>query len=245
MPARSKKSATVSVASTTDSVAHAHEARTQEGSVPMKKSSKKPVAVADTAAKSVAVADTVLAPTPSAAEPLPSGVAPTPPSTYVQVKLTRAGRRPLRAQVNLALKVATEIRGSTDYVQQFGSAAPNPGTVADALTLARGWSDKLQNATAWYEYVRQQENLAWTQATAILAPLRVPFEFRLARDASLAEEYPSTEAFFGAASANATKAAATRKSKKKEKEAAAAALAASAPTVTPTPAPAVSAKVLN
>ena len=242
MSAQSKKSVSVSdaVATSTTASTHAHQTPAHEGSVPMKKSSKKSPAVSDTvqaeptgtAKKSPAVSDTVQAQPTGIAEPVPVSIAPTPPSTYVPSVLQR-GMRPQQSQINLALKVATELRGSANYTQQFGDTAPNPVGLADALTLARGWSDKLQNAKAWYEYVRQQENVAWKQAFTLSAPLRVPFEFRLARDASVAEEYPSLEAFLGTAKAAAKKGVATRKKKAEKKMGTAA--AATPPTQSATP----------
>jgi hypothetical protein len=53
-------------------------------------------------------------------------------------------------------------------------------------------------------------------------PLRVPFEFRLQRDATTAEgEFPSLKAFFGAAKERAQRGAATKKKNKaKAKESA-------------------------
>jgi hypothetical protein len=186
--------------------------------------------------KSTSVAHTVLAQAAGVTEPVPTEVAPSPPETFVASTQAR-GNRPQRTQINLALKVAAELRGSANYTQQFGDAAPNPVSVADALTLARGWSDKLQNAKAWYDYVRQEENIAWKQAFTISNPLRVPFEFRLARDASLADEYPSTDAFFGTAKVAAKKAIVTKKKKKEKAEKLAAATSS-------TPATAAS-KLLN
>lgn len=260
MSAHPKKSVPDShtVATATDSSTNVH-----QGAVVMKKPSKKSVATSTASSTQVhaegsvvmkepstnAIASTTnaaAAQPPGVVEPIPTALAPTPPSSYVPVAVPR-GSRPQRSQINLALKVATEVRASSDYLQQFGNSAPNPVSVADALTLASGWSDSLQNATAWYEYVKQQEYLAWKQALAIVSPLRVPFEFRLVRDASVVEDYPSLNAFFAVARAAARKAVAT---KKKDKENAAKA-ASAAPTSTPlaeptsTPPAAPVSKLLN
>ncbi len=170
--------------------------------------------------KSASVAHVVLAHAAGAIEAVPTEVAPSPPETFVASKLGR-GNRPQRSQIDLALKVATEVRESPHYVQQFGAAAPNPVSVADALTLARGWSDKLQNAAAWYEYVKQQEHAAWKQAFTVSAPLRVPLEISLARDASVADSFPSLAAFFASGKERAQKGVATRKKNKAAKAAAA------------------------
>jgi hypothetical protein len=123
-------------------------------------------------------------------------------------------------QINAAPKAAAELRSSTKYTERFGTAAPNPVSVADALTTAKGWSDKLQNAKAWYLYVQAQERLAWKHAATTTDPLRQSFELGVSRDASIAEELPNLAVFFGAAKARAQKAATTRKKNAAEKAAA-------------------------
>jgi hypothetical protein len=151
-------------------------------------------------------------------EPVPTAAAPPPPENYAVLPVER-GNRPQRIQVSLALKVATELQSRSDYAELFGNAAPNPVSVADALTLAKGWSDKLQNATAWYQYVKQEEHAAWKQALTLTNLLRVPFEFRLARDASIGDLLPSLAAFLGAATARAVRGVITRKKNKAAKQA--------------------------
>lgn len=143
-------------------------------------------------------------------DPVPTTASPTPPTGYVPTKLGK-GLRPQRAQIAIATKVASELRSSTTYAQQFGSSAPDAAAVADALDHASAWSGTLQNATAWYQYVKQQENLAWKHALGSTEALRVPFEFHLSRDATVGEALPSTAKFFGASKEAAKKGAATRK----------------------------------
>jgi hypothetical protein len=179
------------------------------------------------AKKTASVSHIILAQASGVTDPLPTADPPSPPKGFVPSKLGR-GNRPQHAQIELAPRAATELRTSTTYAAQFGSAAPDPNSVADALTLARSWSDKLKGAGDWHDYVRHQEHLAWKHAMALSAPLRAPFEYRQERDTTLSKNWPSLEAFFGAAKERALKGLATKK-KNKEAAAQAAQTAAKAP----------------
>ncbi len=202
------------------------------------------------AKKTVSVSHTVLGQVAAATmvDPVPTATAPSPPAGYVSTKIGR-GNRPQRAQVAVASKMATELQAYGSYAQEFGSAAPDPSTLADALVTAANWSGALQNATAWYQYVKQQEYLAWKHALGLTDSLRVPFEFQMSRDASVGETLPSTAKFFAARIEAGAKAAATRKKAAAEKAAAnakAVAAGGAAPVVTAVPAAAAgSMKVLN
>ncbi len=185
----------------------------------------------------------------SVTDPVPTKRAPSPPKGNVPVTLGR-GNRPRRAQVALAPKMAAELRASGDYAAQFGAGAPDASSVADSLETASAWSDSLQNATAWYQYTKQQEHLAWKHALGLTDTLRVPYEFRLSRDATVGESLPSTAKFFGAPKDSAMKAAATRKKNAAAEKPAGAKATASAPAdspplAPPPAAPAATAKLLN
>jgi len=143
-------------------------------------------------------------------DPVPTTLAPSPPEGFIAAKIGR-GNSILRSQVAIAPKAAAEVQKSTTYLQQFGSAAPDKASVADALTTASAWSGVVQNAAAWYSYVRQQESAAWKHATSLTDPLRIPFEFRQARDASVAKEFPSLASFYAGPKVRAQKAVATKK----------------------------------
>jgi hypothetical protein len=156
------------------------------------------------------VTHTVLAAAAGVTDPLPTVDPPSPPAGYVPPSKVGRSPRPQRAQLQLAPRVATELHNATSYVQQFGDAAPDPGGLASSLTLARAWSDKLQLASAWYKYVQQQEHLAWKHAMGLMGELKVPFDFRAARDPSVATEFPSTAAFLAESSDRSKRAAATR-----------------------------------
>jgi hypothetical protein len=200
--------------------------------------------------KTASVSHVTLAQASGITDPIPTESAPSPPAGYVVTK-TGKGGRPKRTQVAIATKAAGELRGLGDYTEQFGTAAPDQVSVADALTQAAAWSEKLQNATAWYKYVKQEEALAWKHAQGLTDPLRVPFEFRLTRDATVEEKLPSVAKFFAAPKDAAKKGAATKKRNAAEKAASAkkATEAASsntnAPSAVTDPVKAAAVKLLN
>ena len=203
------------------------------------------------AKKTATVSHVILAETAGVTDPLPTVDPPTPPSGTVSVKLGRA-YRPLKSQINLAPKAANELRSNTGYALTFGSSAPDAGNVADALTTASEWSGKLQLASAWYGYVKQQEALAWKHALGVTEPLRVPFEYQSERDPSVAKTFPSLTAYFAAPKERAAKGLATKKRNKLAARAAAtaqpatAATAAAPATTSPTDAvKAAAVKLLN
>jgi hypothetical protein len=174
-------------------------------------------------------------------DPVPTEKAPSPPAGYVPTKLGKK-YRPQRTQVAIAPKVASELRASTGYAELFGSGAPPAASVADALETATAWSGTLQNATAWYQYVKQQEDLSWQHALGLTDPLRATFDFKLSRDATLAETLPNTASFFGAAKESAKKGVATRKKNEAVKKAATAQPTSPTP---PSPPATTAAKLLN
>ncbi len=63
--------------------------------------------------------------------------------------------------------------------------------------------------------------MAWKHAFGLTDPLRVPFEFRLTRDATIGQELPTVAKFFAASKEAAQKAVATKKRKASEAAAAA------------------------
>jgi hypothetical protein len=191
----------------------------------MKTIAKKTAAVSHSLLAHVAAAGTA-----SVTDPLPTEKAPSPPATYVPTKLGR-GFRPQHTQVAIAPKMASELRASTSYAEQFGAGAPPAATVASALETASSWSGVLQNATAWYQYVKQQEALSWKQALGLTDALRVPFDFSLSRGAAIGEALPSSAKFFAATKETAKKSAATRKSAKKKEAKSASPAGGTAPAV--------------
>ena len=156
---------------------------------------------------------TLVAQASGLARALPDADAPSPPSAFDPAAMRSLGRKlqPRHAQVELAPTVASELRrNGAAYAQQFGDAVPPAEEVADALTLAHGWSAKVRNAERWLLYARYEEQLAWQHAFSLTDVVRVAFRARRARIPTVADHYPALATFFdllkqAAARANATK----------------------------------------
>ena len=160
-------------------------------------------------------------------DPVPTDKAPTPPE-YTPVKLGRGGRVK-SGQETLATKVAAEVKSYSNYKEVFGATAPDPATIATALATAQAWSMSLANASAWFDYVRQETVLAWRHALGLTDSLEGPFELAVARDATISEALPSTTKFFAVPKEIAKKGVATKKRNQSKKTSGA---AAAAPAVT-------------
>jgi hypothetical protein len=152
------------------------------------------------------------------ADPLPKHEAPKAPDGFVPGPLGALLRngRPAPVQVALAPKMAGEIRSSVSWIALLGASAPSHTAVADALSVAAGWSHQLALAQAWFEYVRRQEAVAWKHATGVLDSVRQPFRLVSDHDPKVAAAFPATTQYFGFARAKAQRAANARKNKKKE-----------------------------
>jgi hypothetical protein len=211
---------------------------------------KKTIAKKTASVSHVVLAQAAQAQPAGVTDPVPTAVAPSPPQGYVATRLGRGALSVMRSQVALAAKAAGEITSCTTYAS-LGAAAPDQASVASALTTAAAWSGVAQNASNWYAYVKQQEAAAWKHATGLTDTLQVPFEYQLARDATLEKQFPSLTSYYAAPKARATKAVATKKKKAAEKKAGtstaapAAAPSPSAASAVAAPAPAVEAKALN
>jgi hypothetical protein len=154
-------------------------------------------------------------------DPVPTEKAPTPPE-YTPVKFGR-GSYVKSAQETLATKMASELKAYPDYKEVFGTTAPDPATIAAALETAQAWSTSLANATAWFQYVRQETVLAWRHALGLTDSLQGPFDLAIGRNATVAEALPSTAKFFDVPKEIAKKAVATRKKNRLKKASASAA----------------------
>lgn len=114
-----------------------------------------------------------------------------------------------------ALDVAREITTSRTYEQDFTHRAPPAPQLAAELAVAKAWSDQTASASAWYDYVRIQRDMAWKQALDTARKLKPEFDLAVKHDPAVTQRYPQTSAFLGVWKAAASRASATKAAKKK------------------------------
>ncbi len=163
-------------------------------------------------------------------DPLPTALAPVPPSTTdapVTRVEARRGAVPRKAQVEGAPRAAEELREAADtYAEIFGARVPASTTVADSLEYAAGWSTALAAANRWRAYCASQYRLAWGHSLGLIERLQPTAQ---APGSTAEAELPELTAVIAARTPSAKRAAATRREKKK---AAADAQASTTPTTT-------------
>jgi len=160
---------------------------------------------------------TLVAQAAGLASALPSADAPSPPATFnPAAKGSGRGVSPRYQQVELVPNIVNEL-ANKQYTQQFGDAVPAAGDVADALTLAHGWSAKVRTAEQWQVYTRYEEQLAWQHAFTQLDALEPSYAARRTRTPAVAEQYPSLTKFFDLPKESAAKGVATKKAKRDAK----------------------------
>ena len=163
---------------------------------------------------------TLVAQAAGLASALPAADAPSPPAMFdpaAKGSLGRPGFSPRYAQVELVPNIVNELKNSSQYTQLFGDGVPAAGDVADALTLAHGWSAKVRNAEQWQVYTRYQEQLAWQHAFTQLGALEPSYTARRNRTTAVAEQYPSLTKFYDLPKEAAAKGVATKKAKRDAK----------------------------
>jgi hypothetical protein len=153
------------------------------------------------------------------AHALPEVGAPTPPADGVPVVRDK-GRRLIkahRAQLDVALEAADELRKSTHFADVFGARYAVAHDVANAVEFATRWSREAQAAKAWASYTTQQAELAWDFTNVLLEKLRAPFLAASGGDSAFAKELHAFARLLTARSDSAKRGAAKRAANAKEK----------------------------
>jgi hypothetical protein len=148
------------------------------------------------------------------ADPVPSTLAPTPPTDYTPAVLRSPARPPLGV-VQSAPAVVTELRSKPSYASDLGARAPDPGPLATSIAFALAWTDQLLHAEAWYTYVKEQTQLAWQQSTKGVDALTRTFTFAAEGDPTIATTYPGIAKFIDARKLPSKLGAATKKERRK------------------------------
>jgi hypothetical protein len=123
--------------------------------------------------------------------------------------------KPLAEQIVEAPQAAGEIEGGAKYDDDFGKRAPKASLVVAALRTAAGASALAARASAFEAYARGQSERAWNDAFVLLNKLKTQYDNAVADEPSLADEYPSLDAFFAGRTTAAAKGVATKRTKKK------------------------------
>jgi hypothetical protein len=128
----------------------------------------------------------------------------------------KEGLKPTTAQTDAAAGAATEMRDSSTWVDDFGSKAPDPTTMANNLATASEWRDAWVVARTWLAYCSEQRRLWEDAAFTEVEELKPLFDYSSDRDPTIAKRYPFTKLIVNARSASAQRGATTRKNNKKK-----------------------------
>lgn len=125
------------------------------------------------------------------------------------------GVAPKTAELAVLPDVVRELNRFADYVGVFGKTAPPLALVAQTFDAGAKWSAMRANASAWEQYYRAQEAMAWEDIRKLTVRLQHAFKLATEGDATIGTDNPALARFFGTATIRAQKAAVTRKANEK------------------------------
>ena len=214
-----------------------------------------PVVTSPTTASSPVVAAPVGASTlPGVVSSPPAADIPSVPAGFVAPNYRDfLGFHPSSRELGAASMAITDLQRFSDYLTVLGSAAPPAAAIAAALTLGTEWRAMRDSTESWDQYARAQDAMAWKNALTLVDELKPLFLNAVAKNATLASQYPGLTQMFDAQKAPAKQAVATRKRNAKAKadtaataaQAAAAAAPAAVPAATTAAAPAAATKTVT
>jgi hypothetical protein len=106
-------------------------------------------------------------------KPPPAVKLPQPPSGYIPPSAADyRGFRPKRAELAVVPDAVLELQGFSNYGAVFGMTAPPADHVASALDGASMWSTLLAGSTAWMDYVKAGEGMAWKDTLTLTEKLK-------------------------------------------------------------------------
>jgi hypothetical protein len=122
--------------------------------------------------------------------------------------------KPTSGQVAAASGAADEARATATWTSDFGAFAPDPHTLATALTNASSWRDAWSNAQTWLAYCSVQRRLWEDAALTYVAELKCVFDHASAADVTIAKRYPSLARMVDGRSEGSRRAARARKARR-------------------------------
>jgi hypothetical protein len=156
----------------------------------------------------------------------PDVTVPSVPAGFVPVNpLDLRGWRPMQSELASLPDAVMELNGFANYAEVFGITAPPASQVSTRLTVAAAWTTLYASTTAWYNYVKSLEGMAWKDALELFDKLKVPFQLAAASNPAMLNQYPAIARMTEAKGLAAKRGTST---KAKDKKAAAKATAAQA-----------------
>jgi hypothetical protein len=140
---------------------------------------------------------------------VPDGFEPTNGTNY-------RGMQPQKAEL-VALPLAIRDLGNfASYATVIGTTAPPVDEVLSTFEVANEWSTMRNASSAWDQYSRDQEGIAWTIMRSMMDRLKPAFVLAAKTNPSIATKYAGLATLLGAKTVSAQKAAATKKKNKQD-----------------------------
>jgi hypothetical protein len=141
----------------------------------------------------------------------PAGFVPTNGADY-------RGVNPSKAELAVLGGAVMELQGCPNLTAVFGKAVSNPALLLGVFGAASAWSSTRAKSSAFDEYCRTEEGLAWLDLRNTLRKVQPVIMQAIAADPVTAAQFTNLGRLLTAKSAAAQRAVATRKANK-EKEA--------------------------
>src|SRR5690242_14034474 len=85
------------------------------------------------------------------------------------------GASPLKTELVVLPGAVADLQAFGEYAQSFGTLAPPVVPLIDALGPASAWSATRVQASAWDDYARTQEGMAWSTVRGLIDKVKPVF----------------------------------------------------------------------
>jgi hypothetical protein len=155
---------------------------------------------------------------PSVVNPVPTVAYPIIPASFAVVPLKKfKGYLPNHYELAAVAGAVSDLLRFTTYGSVMGASAVPAETLGESLSRAIQWRDLRDETEAFAVYVKTEDATAWKEAMGYVDEVRPLFTYAVAKNASLATQFPSLAAFLAASKELALEGAATRVKKAKAK----------------------------